>query len=210
MWDLQLSPVIWFSDSLGHPLLGIAQKSSPHWGILQKYINSWSYIWWTKKALDWLDPLRFCKKWDSSHTIPCWAWTFLGSISRMYVFSHRICFNCLHPSPQFQLANHSKWSNVSKFFKWHGGHLEEEILPNLESSSWLKNTYPRSPVRPLLHQRLLHARPPAADFPEDPSEPEKLKIEKPFSHQKVKKLRRAKKPVAKILGTKLNQNFFYP
>ena len=45
----------------GVPLLGIALFFSPHWGILQKYINSWSYICWTK-ALDWLDPLRFCKK----------------------------------------------------------------------------------------------------------------------------------------------------
>lgn len=198
MWDLQLSCESWFSHSLGHPLLGIAQKSSPHWGILQKYLNSWSYIWWTK-ALDWLDRLRFCKK--------------MGLLVTQLpdVFSHRICFNCLHPSPQFQLANHSKWSNLSKFFKWHGGHLEEEILPNLESSSWLKNTYPRSPVRPLLHQRLLHVRPPAADFPEDPSEPEKLKIEKPFFASKGEEIKKkAKKPVAKILGTKLNRKFLLP
>lgn len=174
-------------------------------------LNSWSYIWWTK-ALDWLDPLRFCKKMGIPVTqLPAEHGLFFGSISRMYVFSHRICFNCLHPSPQFQLANHSKWSNLSKFFKWHGGHLEEEILPNLESSSWLKNTYPRSPVRPLLHQRLLHVRPPAADFPEDPSEPEKLKIEKPFSHQKVKKLRRRPKSWwPKSWAQNSTENFFYP
>lgn len=88
-------------------------------------------------------------------------------------------------------------------------HLEEEILPNLESSSWLKNSYPRSPVRPLLHQRLLHVRPPAADFPEDPSEPEKLKIETFFA-SKGEEIKKGQKAGGQNLGHKTQPKFLLP
>ena len=163
--------------------LGIALFFSPHSGILQKYINSWSYIWWTK-ALDWLTD-GSAKKWDSSHTITCWAWTFLGPLaecmSSLIEFVSTVFILHLKKLANHPTQNDPIWVSFSngmaatwkrRFYRtWSRHH------------GW-KNTYPRSPVRPLLHQRLLHVRPPAADFPEDPSEPEKLKLRNLFSHQK--------------------------